>query len=336
MIKKAILLIFLLLASSNFAFAHDPNSNNAFWTPGEPLVPCGAILSGGGQCISGVCKGGSNDGASCQDNSQCGSQAPCTKCELWHLLKHLIDFILLAAAPILATFFFVIAGVYMMLGGDNPGMLSTGKNLFKNTLIGLFIVSLAWLITNTLIQSFKDPSAGIGGNWYEYSCTNTGNVGVPPGQPPNQQTVIVSQERVTFITSRAATITWTTNIPATSQVEYGTTNSLGFQSSLNTNRTTSHSVNLTGLTEGTVYFFRVVSAYNFYVARGGIMQFTTHSTSCNPPCPSGQACYLNTQGQAVCVVIPPTNYSCDPMTNTGCPAGQNCYLNPQNGATYCQ
>ena len=163
---------YFLLSTS--ALAH--TRNEGLWRIGQPIVPCGRTLPGGGQCIidpqnnTGECFGGSNGGNTCFDNSDCGNQQPCTQCQLWHLLKHLIDFVLVAAAPILATLFFIIAGVYIMLGGANPGMLSTGKSIFKNTFIGILIVMLSWLITNTLIQSLADPTA-IGGNWYEYSCT---------------------------------------------------------------------------------------------------------------------------------------------------------------------
>ena len=146
---------FLLFGS---ALAH----TSGFWTPGEPIVPCGYgtidSLTGLRACPFGT------------DPQYC---VECDQCQLWHLLKHLIDFILIAAAPILATVFFIVAGVYMMLGGANPGMLSTGKSIFKNTFIGLLIVMLAWLITNTLIQSLVDPSfygTGPGTQWYEFYC----------------------------------------------------------------------------------------------------------------------------------------------------------------------
>lgn len=102
-------------------------------------------------------------------------QPPCTQCELLHLLDNLIDFVLIAAAPILATLFFIIAGVYIMLGGSNPGMLATGKRIFSSTFVGILIVMLAWLITNTLIQTIADTSkVGNQGNWWNISCSNVG------------------------------------------------------------------------------------------------------------------------------------------------------------------
>ena len=59
-------------------------------------------------------------------------------------------------------------------------------------------------------------------------------------------------------TTTSATITWTTDEAATSQVNYGTTTSYGIASSSAT-LATSHSIALTGLTASTAYHFQVQS-----------------------------------------------------------------------------
>ena len=61
------------------------------------------------------------------------------------------------------------------------------------------------------------------------------------------------------ITSNSATITWTTNEAADSQVEYGLTTSYGSQTTLDANLVTSHSVALSGLAANTIYNYRVKS-----------------------------------------------------------------------------
>lgn len=61
-------------------------------------------------------------------------------------------------------------------------------------------------------------------------------------------------------TTSTATITWTSAVPANSQVVYGTTTSYGNSSTLNTNLVTAHSAALTSLTAGTTYHYRVLSA----------------------------------------------------------------------------
>jgi hypothetical protein len=56
-----------------------------------------------------------------------------------------------------------------------------------------------------------------------------------------------------------ATITWTTDVAADSQVQYGTTTAYGSTSALNMTLVTSHSVKLSGLTRLTTYHYRVLS-----------------------------------------------------------------------------
>ncbi|MBU1940931.1 MAG: fibronectin type III domain-containing protein, partial [Candidatus Thermoplasmatota archaeon] len=58
-------------------------------------------------------------------------------------------------------------------------------------------------------------------------------------------------------TQTTATITWTTNEAATTQVEYGTTTSYGSATTINTTKITSHSQTITSLTPGTTYHYRV-------------------------------------------------------------------------------
>jgi len=61
-------------------------------------------------------------------------------------------------------------------------------------------------------------------------------------------------------TTTTATITWTTAVPANSQITYGTTTSYGSSTALNSNLVTTHSASLTSLTAGTTYHYRALSA----------------------------------------------------------------------------
>jgi phosphodiesterase/alkaline phosphatase D-like protein len=60
-------------------------------------------------------------------------------------------------------------------------------------------------------------------------------------------------------TGNSATVTWTTNVAANSQVAYGTSADNLNQTASNAAFVTSHSLNLTGLSPGTTYFYRVSS-----------------------------------------------------------------------------
>ncbi len=68
---------------------------------------------------------------------------------------------------------------------------------------------------------------------------------------------VISDVQATNITADSATITWTTDTLSDSTVNYGTSTALGSTASDGT--ATSHSVNLTGLSAETVYYYEVQS-----------------------------------------------------------------------------
>ncbi len=70
---------------------------------------------------------------------------------------------------------------------------------------------------------------------------------------------VVSAISATSISDDGATISWTTNEAADTQIEYGTSTAYGSSTSLNTSMVTSHSGTLTGLNELTLYHYRVLS-----------------------------------------------------------------------------
>ncbi|PYS12164.1 MAG: hypothetical protein DMG15_15320 [Acidobacteria bacterium] len=70
---------------------------------------------------------------------------------------------------------------------------------------------------------------------------------------------VISGTAVTSIAATNATIQWTTNEGADSQVEYGLTTSYGSTTTLNPTLVTSHTVSLTGLTASTTYHYRIRS-----------------------------------------------------------------------------
>jgi lysophospholipase L1-like esterase len=83
------------------------------------------------------------------------------------------------------------------------------------------------------------------------------------------------------VTTMAATITWTTAQPSSSQVEYGTTASYGSLSTLNSSPVTSHSVTLSGLTPGTNYNYAVLSATPAGTATSANFTFSTPAIPLN-------------------------------------------------------
>src|SRR5581483_2010072 len=72
------------------------------------------------------------------------------------------------------------------------------------------------------------------------------------------------------------TITWTTAVSSTAQVQYGTRTPLSSYSPANTTLSTSHSVTLAGLLDGVTYYWRPISRDSYNVPVTGLMaNFTT-------------------------------------------------------------
>ena len=82
-----------------------------------------------------------------------------------------------------------------------------------------------------------------------------------PTPPPTSDTKspVISNIVVSYITDISVRISWVSDEPATSQVEYGTTSSYGSTTTLDEELATSHSVSLSGLEPNTTYHFRAKS-----------------------------------------------------------------------------
>ena len=76
---------------------------------------------------------------------------------------------------------------------------------------------------------------------------------------PDPTAPVISSVNSSAITVSRATITWTSDEAATSQVEYGQTREYGSSTIEDSNLVTSHSVELTDLKAGKTYHYRVIS-----------------------------------------------------------------------------
>jgi hypothetical protein len=77
--------------------------------------------------------------------------------------------------------------------------------------------------------------------------------------PPDTTPPVIGSVSSTGITSSSATISWTTNETADSQVDYGTTTTYNGGTLSNNSRATSHSHSLSNLAASTTYHYRVKS-----------------------------------------------------------------------------
>lgn len=153
----------------------------------------------------------------------------------------------------------------------------------------------------TGVYNARYTVAGAGGN---------GNGGTDDLTPP-----AISSISVTSITDSGATINWTTNELANSQIEYGTTVSYGSQTSLDSNLVTSHSIRLSGLSSGTIYHYKIKSkdgAAN--LATTGDRTFTTSGLELPIPvlcgdgtCNESETCTSCPQDCGTCPSLTATN-----------------------------
>jgi hypothetical protein len=115
--------------------------------------------------------------------------------------------------------------------------------------IGAFSANLTGLTANTAYH-FRTKAVGHGVAVYGTDMTFSTADTIAPA---------ISLANASEITTSGATVTWTTNEAATSQVEYGLTEEYGSVSPLDASLVNSHSVDLTGLKAGKTYHYRVIS-----------------------------------------------------------------------------
>ncbi len=96
-------------------------------------------------------------------------------------------------------------------------------------------------------------------------------------------TLTISNPGSTNVTTTGAAVGWQTNVPATSQVEYGTTTYYGSTTAVDSTMVTIHQQSLSSLKPGTLYHFRVHStdASNYSVASSDLTLTTAADTT--PP-----------------------------------------------------
>ena len=134
----------------------------------------------------------------CWLNSQDDPSTPitegaCNRCDLFRLLKNIIDFVLIGLMPPVAAILFVWGGFLILMGGANPGLISKGKGIFWNTAVGVAIILASWLITNSIIRSIGVETITVNGvvknvatDWWKFECRVT----TPP--PPAENILSVS------------------------------------------------------------------------------------------------------------------------------------------------
>jgi hypothetical protein len=94
---------------------------------------------------------------------------------------------------------------------------------------------------------------------------------------------VISNITVSSIGTSTATIMWNTDASADTRVFYGTSSTYSASTTLDATASTSHSVMLANLSEGTVYHFQVQSANGGGTATSSDSIFVTTSTASSTP-----------------------------------------------------
>jgi hypothetical protein len=120
-------------------------------------------------------------------------------------------------------------------------------------------------LDTTLVTAHAQTIAGLSaGTLYHFHVKSrdaSGNLAVSPdftfttlASPP-----VISNVTASAVTISSALISWTTDKPANSQVEYGITAVYGSSTTLDTTLVTAHAQTIAGLSAGTLYHFHVKS-----------------------------------------------------------------------------
>ncbi len=134
--------------------------------------------------------------------------------------------------------------------------LSTGYGSVTATdpaLLTTHAVALSGLAAGTTYH-YRVKSGDAAGN-----LSGSGDFTFATSAAPDTKPPVLTSIRSVSVSNNSATITWSSDEPADSQIEYGPSTSYGSLTALNPALLTSHSQILSGLSSGTCYHFRVKS-----------------------------------------------------------------------------
>ncbi len=77
----------------------------------------------------------------------------CTVCDLWKLVSNIITFISFDLTVPVGAFLFIVAGVLFLTSGGNEKRLGLARSIFTNTVIGILIIFVSWLLIDSLIKT---------------------------------------------------------------------------------------------------------------------------------------------------------------------------------------
>src|SRR6202451_1824376 len=143
-------------------------------------------------------------------------------------------------------------------------MLSAAFSASRRSLI--FLLTLAGVALSLVLSG----CAGV------VTATNGGTTS-PTGN------LSISNVQASGATNSSVQLSWATNEPATSAIDYGTTTAYGVTTPASSTMVTAHQMALTALAQGTTYHFRVRSTSGSDSAASSDQTFSTSGSSNTPP-----------------------------------------------------
>src|ERR1700722_4417459 len=120
-------------------------------------------------------------------------------------------------------------------------------------------------------------SLGLSGCAGVVSSTNAGTTSDPTGS------LSISNVQASGATNSSVQLSWATNEPATSAIDYGTSTAYGASTPASSTMVTAHQMALTSLAQGTTYHFRVRSTSGSDSAASSDQTFSTSGGKNTPP-----------------------------------------------------
>ncbi len=98
----------------------------------------------------------------------------CTFCDFFLLLQNIFNFLMNDLVPIVAVAMVVWGGYTFMISGGNQAGVKKGRDILKNTFIGLLIIYACFVAASYVIGFFAKTNGaidyGFHGNTFSFSC----------------------------------------------------------------------------------------------------------------------------------------------------------------------
>lgn len=95
----------------------------------------------------------------------------CTFCHFFQLISNIVRFITWDLAMPIAVLMFMYGGIIFLTAGGSEDKVKQGKGIITQTLVGLVIVFIAWILVNTVVTILATQTEGFNPQtWYKFQC----------------------------------------------------------------------------------------------------------------------------------------------------------------------